>query len=132
MRQWINQHAQALSSVLSRMRRNLLSTLMMLGVIGIALSLPGVLYVVADNLSRLAGSVQSASERDVLLRSLQSIERPLRVKSQRELTGHWGICSGYLKEFGQIEIFRLEIDLHFPSGRDERLAAAEIAPGKWN
>jgi cell division transport system permease protein len=68
MKQWLNQHAQALNSVLARMRHNLLATLMMFGVIGIALSLPGVLYVVADNLNRLAGNVQSEPQISLFLK----------------------------------------------------------------
>jgi cell division transport system permease protein len=68
MKQWFNQHAQALRAVLTRMRRNLLATLMMFGVMGVALSLPGVLYVVADNLTRLAGSVQSEPQISLFLK----------------------------------------------------------------
>ena len=68
MKQWLNQHAQALRAVITRMRHNLLATLMMFGVMGVALSLPGVLYVVADNLSRLAGSVQSEPQISLFLK----------------------------------------------------------------
>lgn len=59
MKQWLNQHAQALQLVLSRMRRNAVATLMMCCVMGVTLCLPGILYVIVDNLNRLAGDVQS-------------------------------------------------------------------------
>lgn len=62
MKQWLNQHAQALQLVLRRMRRNLVATLMMCSVMGVTLCLPGMLYVVVDNLDRLAGDVQSGSQ----------------------------------------------------------------------
>ena len=68
MKQWLNQHKQALRAVVVRMRHNLLATLMMFGVMGVALSLPGVLYVVADNLSRLAGSVQNEPQISLFLK----------------------------------------------------------------
>lgn len=57
MKQWLNQHIQALQLVLSRMRRNAIATLMMCCVMGVTLCLPGILYVIVDNLNRLAGDV---------------------------------------------------------------------------
>lgn len=59
MKQWLNQHIQALQLVLSRMRHNVITTLMMCCVMGVTLCLPGILYVIVDNLNRLAGDVQS-------------------------------------------------------------------------
>lgn len=55
MSRWLAQHRLALSLVMSRMRRTGLATLMMMGVIGITLCLPAILYVAIDNLQRLAG-----------------------------------------------------------------------------
>ncbi|HWU82183.1 MAG TPA: permease-like cell division protein FtsX [Methylophilaceae bacterium] len=84
MKQWLNQHKQALRAVVVRMRHNLLATLMMFGVMGVALSLPGVLYVVADNLSRLAGSVQNEPQISLFLKldidaeTLAAIEQKLK------------------------------------------------------
>jgi len=59
MKQWLNHHAQALDLIIVRMRRNMLATLMMCCVMGVTLCLPGILYVIVDNLGRLAGDVQS-------------------------------------------------------------------------
>lgn len=68
MKQWINQHLQALKLVASRIAQNKLSTLLLCGVMGIALSLPGVLYVVVDNLNDLAGSVKSEPKISLFLK----------------------------------------------------------------
>lgn len=57
MRVWLHQHTRALQLVLGRMRRQLLSTIIMCLVMGVTLCLPGTLYVVVDNLNRLAGSM---------------------------------------------------------------------------
>lgn len=59
MKQWLNHHSQALHLILLRMRHNMLATLMICCVIGVTLCLPGILYVIVDNLNRLAGDVQS-------------------------------------------------------------------------
>jgi cell division transport system permease protein len=59
MKQWMNHHAQALDLIIVRMRRNMLATLLMCCVMGVTLCLPGILYVIVDNLNRLAGDVQS-------------------------------------------------------------------------
>jgi cell division transport system permease protein len=68
MRQWLNQHLQAVRVVLSRMRRNSLATLMMCCVIGVTLCLPGILYVAVDNLNRLAGNIQSEPQISLFLK----------------------------------------------------------------
>ncbi|HQR50011.1 MAG TPA: permease-like cell division protein FtsX [Methylophilaceae bacterium] len=57
--QWLSQHRQSFRQVLCRMWRNRLATLMMLGVMGATLSLPALLYVAVDNLSRFSGDVRS-------------------------------------------------------------------------
>lgn len=59
MRDWLSQHRQALQQVLARMWKTRLATLMMCGVMGVTLCLPGILYVIVDNLNRLAGDVQN-------------------------------------------------------------------------
>ncbi len=59
MKKWLGGHRQALRLVLSRMWRTRLSTLMMLGVLGVTMSLPAGLYVVLDNMEKLAGSIES-------------------------------------------------------------------------
>lgn len=68
MKQWLNQHAQALQLVLRRMRRNILATLLMCCVMGVTLSLPAMLYVVVDNLNRLAGNVQTDTQISLFLK----------------------------------------------------------------
>ena len=68
MRQWLNQHSQALQLVLSRMGRNSIATLMMCCVMGVTLCLPGILYVIVDNLTRLAGNVQSEPQISLFLK----------------------------------------------------------------
>ena len=68
MKQWLNQHAQALGLVLRRMRRNLAATLMMCCVMGVTLCLPGTLYVVVDNLNRLAGDMHGDMQISLFLK----------------------------------------------------------------
>ena len=68
MKQWLNQHRQALRQVSLRLRHNLLATLMMWCVMGVTLSLPAMLYVVVDNLSRLAGNVQAEPQLSLFLK----------------------------------------------------------------
>src|SRR5665647_2041677 len=93
MKQWLNQHLQALQLVLSRMRRNAIATLMMCCVIGVTLCLPGILYVIVDNLNRLAGDVQNEPKISLFLKldttpeTLKELEKRLSanpaVKSYR-------------------------------------------------
>lgn len=59
MKLWLSQHRQAFRLVLSRMWCTRLATLMMLGVLGVTLSLPAGFYVVLDNMGKLAGSIES-------------------------------------------------------------------------
>jgi len=74
MKQWMNQHKQALNQVLSRMRLNLIATLMMCCVMGVTLCLPGILYVIVDNLNRLAGIVQNEPQISLFLKLDASAE----------------------------------------------------------
>lgn len=68
MNQWLNQHSQPLQSVLSRMRQNLLGTILMCCVIGVTLSLPAILFTVVDNLQRFAGVVESKPQLSLFLK----------------------------------------------------------------
>lgn len=68
MKEWLNQHQQALKQVLARMRHQLLATLMMCCVMGVTLCLPSMLYVIVDNLNRLAGNVQSEPQITLFLK----------------------------------------------------------------
>lgn len=93
MRQWLNQHLQALQLVLSRMRRNAVATIMMCCVMGVTLCLPGILYVIVDNLNRLAGDVQSEPQISLFLKldtkpeTIAALDRQLQnhpdIKSHR-------------------------------------------------
>lgn len=88
MKQWLNQHAQALQLVWRRMRHNIAATLMMCSVMGVALCLPGILYVIVDNLNRLAGDVQSSSQISLFLRldasedTIAAVEQQLQSHAQ--------------------------------------------------
>lgn len=64
---WLNQHRQTLRMVLSRMWRDRLATLIMLGVMGAVLSLPALLYVVVDNLNRFATGVHAEPQISLFL-----------------------------------------------------------------
>lgn len=68
MKHWLNQHAQALDLVTKRMRENLLATILMFVLMGVTLCLPGTLYVIVDNLNRLAGSMQSEPQISLFLK----------------------------------------------------------------
>ena len=68
MRDWLNQHRQALQQVLARMWKARLATLMMCSVMGVTLCLPGILYVIVDNLNRLAGDVQNEPKISLFLK----------------------------------------------------------------
>jgi len=68
MKQWLQQHQQALQLVLRRVASNKLATLLMFCVMGVALSLPGMLYITIDNLKRLAGNVQGEPQISLFLK----------------------------------------------------------------
>ena len=68
MKQWLNQHRQVWRLVVHRMRRNLLATLLMWCVMGVTICLPGILYVVVDNLSRLSMNIQSEPQLSLFLK----------------------------------------------------------------
>lgn len=68
MKHWINQHLQVWRQLLSRIWRNKLSTLMIWCVIGIAICLPAVLYVIIENLNQLAGQAKSEPQISVFMK----------------------------------------------------------------
>lgn len=68
MKPWFNQHVQALRLVIFRIGHNKLSTLLMCCVMGVTLSLPGVLYVIVDNLNDLAGNIKSEPRISIFLK----------------------------------------------------------------
>ncbi|CAG0957096.1 Cell division protein FtsX [Methylophilaceae bacterium] len=91
MKHWINQHRQALQLVLGRMRNNLLATSIMFAVMGVTLCLPGTLYVIVDNLNRLAGSMQSEPQISLFLKL--DIEAETLDDLKKKLEAHPGIES---------------------------------------
>ncbi len=68
MNQWLNQHQQACKQVFVRTRHQLLATLMICCVMGVTLCLPSMLYVIVDNLNRLAGNVKSEPQLTLFLK----------------------------------------------------------------
>jgi cell division transport system permease protein len=68
MSQWLNHHVQALKLVITRMRANLLSSLMISLVIGVALCIPALFYVGTDNLSALTQHMQTENEISLFLK----------------------------------------------------------------
>lgn len=68
MKHWLNQHLQAMSLVAKRMRENLLATTLMFVVMGVTLSLPGTLYIIVDNLNRLAANLQDDPQISLFLK----------------------------------------------------------------
>ena len=89
MNHWLNQHKQALGLVLKRMRKNLLATLLMFIVMGVTLSLPGTLYVIVENLNRLAGNMQSDPQISLFLK-LDADQRTVAAIAGK-LESHTGI-----------------------------------------
>jgi cell division transport system permease protein len=65
---WLNQHQQPIQLVLTKMRRNLMATMLMFCVIGVTLCLPAVLYTVVDNLSQLTGKIESKPQISLFLK----------------------------------------------------------------
>ncbi|OIQ73509.1 cell division protein FtsX [mine drainage metagenome] len=89
MKPWLSQHRQAFRLVLSRMWSTPLATLMMLGALGVSLSLPAGLYVVLDNVAKLAGSIESDPQISLFL-TLDASPDIIRDIDQR-LRNHPGI-----------------------------------------
>lgn len=68
MSNWLNHHLQAIKLVLSRLFGARLSTFMISLVIAVALALPGMFYLVVDNLSRLTDDLQNETEISLFLK----------------------------------------------------------------
>ena len=64
---WLNQHAQAIKLVLTRMLYNKLSTFMISLVIAVAMCVPGVFYMGVDHLSKLSNHMQDETEISLFL-----------------------------------------------------------------
>ena len=79
---WLGQHAQSAVAALGRLLRAPLPTWMTVGVIGIALALPGVLYVITGNLRTLVGGWDQAAAVSVFLK------RDLDDQAAAKVAGH--------------------------------------------
>jgi len=67
VKRWLIQHREALKLVLGRMWRTPMATLIMLGVMGVTLSLPAILYVAVESFSRFSGSLESEPQISMFL-----------------------------------------------------------------
>lgn len=65
---WLNHHLQAIKLVLARMGNNSWSSFMICLVVGVAMCLPGLLYLGIDNLSRLTDHMQDETEISLFLK----------------------------------------------------------------
>jgi cell division transport system permease protein len=68
MNTWLNHHSQAIQLVLTRMRNNKLSTLMICLVVAVAMCIPGLFYVGVDHLSTLTNHMQDETEISLFLK----------------------------------------------------------------
>jgi cell division transport system permease protein len=78
MKHWLNHHVQALKLVLARMRENILSSLLISLVIGVAMCIPALFYVSVENLSTLTHHMQDDNEISLFLKldvSSENIEQ---------------------------------------------------------
>ena len=91
MRQRLNQHLRALHQVFKRIRHQHLATLMMAFVMGVTLCLPGVLYVIVDNLNRLANNIQGEPQISLFLKL--DVAPPAIAEIRQRLKQHPGIKS---------------------------------------
>jgi len=74
---WFDHHLQSLGASSGRMWRRPWATLLTVGVIAVALSLPLGLALVLDNIARLGGTVEQAREATVFLKPEISLDRAL-------------------------------------------------------
>lgn len=67
MHTWLNQHIQAASVVLHRLRQQLLSTILIMTVIGVTLAIPSLIYVLLQNVNTLIMDVKKDASMSVFL-----------------------------------------------------------------
>jgi cell division transport system permease protein len=67
MHKWLNQHIQAASVVLHRLRQQLLSTILIMTVIGVTLAIPSLIYVMLQNANALIIDVKKEAKMSVFL-----------------------------------------------------------------
>lgn len=85
---WLSQNRQALLLVVGRLWRARLATLMMVGVMGVALCLPALLYVSIGNAQRLTSDIQGAPQISLFLTldassdTRKSLDKQLRAHAE--------------------------------------------------
>lgn len=89
MKNWLSQHAQTLWLALKRLRQNPFASLLNISVIGIALSLPGGLYVLLNNLESLSRQVSGEPQISLFL-SMQAASAEAS-QIQARLKSHPGV-----------------------------------------
>jgi cell division transport system permease protein len=67
MHKWLNQHIQAASVVLHRLHLQLLSTILIMTVIGVTLAIPSLIYVMLQNANTLIMDVKKEAKMSVFL-----------------------------------------------------------------
>jgi len=68
MKNWLNQHALAIDLVLQRLKTHWLNTLTICMVIGITVTLPGLLFVALDNLQDMSRSIKQDAQISAFLK----------------------------------------------------------------
>ncbi len=89
MKNWLSHHAQSLWLALRRLRQNPFASLLNISVIGIALSLPGGLYVLLTNLESLSRQVSGEPQISLFL-SMQAASAEVS-QIQARLKSHPGV-----------------------------------------
>lgn len=67
MHKWLNQHQQAAMLVISRLRLQWLSTLLIITVIGVTLAIPSLMYVMLQNASTLMQDIKQDTQMSIFL-----------------------------------------------------------------
>ena len=67
MQKWLNQHIQAATLVIERLRLQLLSTILIVTVIGVTLAIPSLIYVMLHNANALITDVKKDAQLSVFL-----------------------------------------------------------------
>lgn len=121
MKRWLIQHREALRLVLGRMWCTPMATLMMLGVIGVTLSLPALLYVAVESLSRFSGSLENEPQISLFL-ALDTKQEDVKQldKRLREQTG--------VKDFRFVSRDKAWQELRQNAGLDELAGGLERNP----
>lgn len=73
MHKWLNQHQQAAMLVISRLRLQWLSTLLIITVIGVTLAIPSLMYVMLQNASTLMQDVKQDTQMSIFLQKDASV-----------------------------------------------------------